>query len=65
MFIQLPPPLSVEDRLRRCHWWPIYIPRIYLALRRQESPPRRRRAWKLARQAFHAWAWGFALLPWE
>jgi hypothetical protein len=58
-------PLSWEERFDRAQCAPVYIPRIYLAVRRSGTKKTRWQTWGFAKRWFHAWVWGCADLPWE
>lgn len=63
--------LTMPERLDRSALWPVYIPRIYLAVRRAKPVGEnakgmsRLETWKFAMRWFHAWVWDYADLPWE
>ncbi len=58
-------PLTFSERFDRAQWSPIYIPRIYLAVRRAGTDKTRWQTLRFASRWFHAWVWNYAELPWE
>ncbi len=58
-------PLTMDERFDRAQWWPIYVPRIYLACRRAKVDKTRWQTLTFAKRWFHAWVWDYADLPWE
>lgn len=58
-------PLTLNERFDRAQHFPIYIPRIYLAVRRAGITKTRWQALTFAKRWFHDWVWGRAGLPWK
>lgn len=55
---------SITERLSRGLFWPIYIPRIYFAVRYLPINKTRWKTLRFASKWFHCWVWNYAELPW-